>query len=111
MTWNKGESGNPGGRPSGALLGEVRAALRLEVMSGRGDQKRLRRICQKLIDLAEQGDTRAATLIFDRLEGKAPQSVDLHHSGELTTVDLLSDLARERVQHHKPQGEEDATKH
>lgn len=99
MTWGKGESGNPGGRPSGALLGEIRAALRLEVMSGRGDQKKLRRICRKLIDLAEQGDTKAATLIFDRLEGKPAQAIALHHTGEPTLIDLLTDLAAARAQH------------
>ena len=109
MTWKKGQSGNPAGRTTDKALTE---ALRIELReAGKDGLTRSRRVVRKLLQVAEEGNVTAIQLVFDRLEGKAPQSIDMHHSGELTLVDLLADLARERVQHHKPQGEEDATKH
>jgi len=38
------------------------------------EPRKARRIARKLLQMAEDGDIRAAQLIFERLEGKAPQA-------------------------------------
>lgn len=65
--WQKGQSGNPTGRPSFSLKQRLEEALD-EKKSG--DKTRLDNILEELIQLAEQGDIRAISLLFDRLEGK-----------------------------------------
>jgi proline racemase len=70
--WQKGQSGNPGGKPRSHPADRVLTdALRIEVMS---EPRKARRIARKLLQMAEDGDIRAATLIFERLEGKAPNA-------------------------------------
>jgi len=74
--------------------------MRIELREAEKDGLiRSRPVVRKLLRVAEEGNVTAIQLVFDRLEGKAPQSVDLHHSGELTLIDLLTDLAAARAQH------------
>jgi hypothetical protein len=65
MTFTKGKSGNPRGRPKkGAALSE---RLRYRIESAEGD-----RIIDSLISQALDGNVPALKLIFDRLEGSDP---------------------------------------
>jgi hypothetical protein len=62
-------------------------ALNREVTGSDGKPtKRLYVICEKIAQLAEGGDIQAAKEVFDRVDGKAVQSLD----GDLT---VRSDLA------------------
>lgn len=70
----KGVSGNPTGQSRFKVLSD---ALRMEFVQ---DPKRARRIADKLITLAEEGDLQATALIFDRLEGRAVQSIEIDQS-------------------------------
>jgi uncharacterized protein DUF5681 len=59
MQFQKGESGNPSGRPRGALN---RATLAQELLAARVES-----IAAKLIELAEGGDMRAIRVCMERL--------------------------------------------
>ena len=65
--WLKGTSANPGGRPKGrGLKAEVERVLSEKVADG-SNETRLQRIAKVIVSMAEQGDLRAAELIFKRL--------------------------------------------
>lgn len=65
------------GRPPGAQNKDkpFRDALRLAINEADGDNKRLRRVAEKLIDRAIEGDVSAIKEIGDRLDGKVAQSI------------------------------------
>ena len=58
MTWKAGQSGNPRGRPPGAVT--KHAALRTAI------EQHVPEILNALIDSAKRGDTTAAKLILER---------------------------------------------
>lgn len=70
------------GRPKGSTKPKVMAdalmvALNREASSENGPTKKLHVIANQLVDLAMTGDVPAIKEIFDRIDGKAHQSVDL----------------------------------
>lgn len=72
MTFAKGQSGNPAGRPKrGTALAD---ALRKELTP----QARAK-VVKALIKKAQEGDLAAIKLVFERLDGAVPQS--LEHTG------------------------------
>lgn len=85
--FKKGQSGNPGGREKTKWLTQ---ALRMELAQ---NPKRARTIADKIITMAEEGDLQAASLIFDRLEGKAVQQVQV----EATVTALTSEQRLQRL--------------
>lgn len=97
-----GESGNPDGKPVGAksLTTLVREALEdLATSKETGEQivlKKLlvKRILKKAID---QGDTRMIQILWEHLDGKAAQKIDVTHElGEQSreSVKELTDFFR-----------------
>src|SRR5437870_8105228 len=82
--FQKGQSGNPGGRPKGP---GISAAIREELT----DEDR-RKIARKIIGLALAGNLAAATFLADRLEGKPVQA--LEHSGPEGERLLLLDIPK-----------------
>jgi hypothetical protein len=91
MPFTKGKSGNPAGRPK-------RGAALTDILSYKLDQKtdggKLRRevIADKLIELAEAGDLPALRCIFDRLDGKPRETVELKNSTlEIKLMEILND--------------------
>ncbi len=78
--WTRGESGNPAGRP---LTGNLGIALRrslLETMPGNSEKSIAVAVAEALIRKALNGDVQAIKEIFDRVEGKASQSIDMELS-------------------------------
>ena len=69
--WKKGESGNPSGRRSHRQLTE---ALKAELAKGDTAIE----IIRKVVSLAKGRERWAVELIFDRVEGKAHQPVDIY---------------------------------
>lgn len=59
-----------------------------------GDPERLRKIAEKLLDKAAEGDMAAMKELGDRLDGKAAQSVDV---GNKDGQPFLTKLVREIV--------------
>lgn len=71
-----------GGRPKGSTKPKVMAealmlALSREAENEDGPTKKLNIIANQLVDLAMTGDVPAIKEIFDRIDGKPHQSVDL----------------------------------
>ncbi len=80
MPFQKGVSGNPGGKPKTLLWREAieRAVTR---RSKKKNLKGLDDIADVLLDAAAMGDMAAIRELGDRLDGKPPQA--LEHSGNL----------------------------
>ncbi len=73
MPFQKGQSGNPGGKPKQK---DWAAALRISVSETKGDKTKLRHIAEKVVELAIEGEMAAVKEIGDRLDGKPAQSVE-----------------------------------
>lgn len=69
MTWEKGQSGNPNGRPR---RGECMTDVLREELSAIGVDavEKKRALIKKLIAMAENGDVTAMKYIIDRIDGK-----------------------------------------
>jgi hypothetical protein len=80
MAWKPGQSGN---RLGAASRKPFLDAMRMELAAAGSDNRKLRSIAAKVIDMAEEGDLEAVKLIWDRLEGKPLQQVDVNQAIEL----------------------------
>ncbi len=78
-----------GGKPDKLMRDAIIIALKRAADEGKGTK--LTKVAEKLVDNALAGDMQAIKEVNDRVDGRAPQSVDMNHgmSGE------LSDLLRE----------------
>lgn len=91
MAFEKGKSGNPGGRPKEKPFLD---ALTMELKARGDDHKALRQIAGKLVDRAIKGDMAAALAIADRLDGKPAQAIE-NADGEAFNV--VTKIVREIV--------------
>ncbi len=69
--WKPGVSGNPSGKSRLKLLSDDLRRMLTQ------DPVRIRRVTEKLVTMAEEGDLTAIQMIFDRLEGKPHQSIEI----------------------------------
>jgi hypothetical protein len=98
MTFQKGQSGNPGGRArERAFANAIRAEVaKVDPKIGR---QRLLEIARKTVEMAISGDMSAIKEIGDRLDGKAMQqsivSVEKHVATDWTTAELEAWLLEE----------------
>ena len=69
MTWKAGQSGNPGARPSEKVFTDSLRLVGNEIDTVSGKRK-MRRLAEKVYDLALQGESWACNMIADRLEGR-----------------------------------------
>jgi len=90
MAFEKGKSGNPGGRPKAK---DFTDALRVAVLATEGDKTKLRKIAEKLADMAVEGDIQAIKEIGNRLEGTPAQTI--HATTE--QVDSFASLTIEQL--------------
>ena len=72
--FEKGVSGNPGGRPKWKQV--------TELMKSETNQAKLEIMVDKVFDKALEGDMRAVEFIADRLEGKVAQRVEVATNNE-----------------------------
>jgi hypothetical protein len=70
----KGQSGNPAGRKPGS---KSHVSRELEKIVKAGGGKVARQIAEKLTELTLQGNTQAAKLLLDRLEGRVSSAEEL----------------------------------
>ena len=77
-TFLKGQSGNPAGRPPGKKDQLTVAKQDLELaIRRRVKPEQISRIVDKMIALAEEGNTRAAKLILDKTMSNVTDSADV----------------------------------
>lgn len=90
MPFEKGFSGNPGGRKKQKPFAD---ALRLAIAAAGDDKRSLRKIAEALLDKAGEGDTQAIREVADRLDGKVPQALigddDEDPVNVLTTIERV----------------------
>jgi len=72
MPFEKGQSGNPGGRPKGKPF---RDALMMEIKAAGDDHRALRKIAAALLSKAANGDVPAINSLADRTDGKVAQAL------------------------------------
>ncbi len=74
MSFQKGQSGNPGGRPKEkAFADAVRLVVNREHQSDAEKRKKLVLIAERLVDCAIAGESWAIQQVGDRLDGKPAQ--------------------------------------
>lgn len=86
------------GRPKGSMNEETKIRMAVQKEFVHLAKNRAKKIIDKLIQRAEEGDVKAMKEFFDRLWGKAPMFIDLTTGGEsLTTAYELSDEQLTRI--------------
>lgn len=69
-----------GGRPKGSTKPKIMADALVVALNREADEgktRKLAKIAEKLVDLAESGDVAAIREVFDRVDGKPHQSMDV----------------------------------
>lgn len=100
MAFQKGKSGNPGGKPKDkAFADAVRVAVNREASDGR---KKLNVLADKLVDFALAGEGWAMQQIADRLDGKPAQEStvtfdDKREAADWTRAELVAFLNERRA--------------
>lgn len=82
-----GESGNPKGKPKGALCFKtvVKQILEEEGLDETGERlANIVMITRKVLDRAKTGNLKAYEILADRAEGKPVQRVENKHEGDIT---------------------------
>jgi hypothetical protein len=101
MTWKPGQSGNPGGRPSEKVFTDLLRLVGNEIDPVSGKRK-MRRLAEKVYELALQGEAWACNMIADRLEGRPAVETTLNVSRyqdvrEYSDQELLAMIAAQKL--------------
>lgn len=92
-------SPNPAGRPRQVATRLIREIGAQRVEGGAEGETRLRRVINKLFEMAEAGDREAARLLIERVEGRPRQSISVTTGARERierAIDNLVETARER---------------
>jgi hypothetical protein len=81
--WQKGQSGNPGGRPKGVSL---EAAMRERLSKGETGEKLIDSLVSVALREALRGDFRFWNSIIERLDGKVADRIAGADGGGLTVI-------------------------
>jgi hypothetical protein len=92
--FQKGVSGNPAGRKPGR---KSHVSRELEKIVKAGGGKVARQIAQKLTDLTLEGNTQAAKLLLDRLEGRVSTAEELAKLAGASEEKLTPEHRRQRL--------------
>lgn len=74
MAFEKGQSGNPGGRPKTKHTQEA-LMMEMRTREQEKDPRGMRKVASKVWDLAEEGEKWAVEFIRDTLDGKPAQTI------------------------------------
>lgn len=88
-----GQVANPGGKPKGRTLASyLREGLESLTKDGK---TRAQVISEKLLELCEDGDRQAIKDVFDRIEGKVPDKLQVEEAPK-PSLDDVKDAIRKR---------------
>lgn len=75
-----------GGKPDKLFRDALMVAVKRECEDTErgGNTTKLKMLAAKVVEMAIDGNTPAAVMIRDSLDGKPTQEVDVHHEGEVT---------------------------
>jgi HPt (histidine-containing phosphotransfer) domain-containing protein len=92
--WQKGVSGNPGGRPKKKLIDQALEELLLS-----NDSELAVAIAKKLLVRAKSGEVKAIQLVAERVEGKAKAKMEVSgpDGGELRLSNMTDDQIDQRM--------------
>lgn len=91
MAFEKGQSGNPGGRPKErAFADALRLAVNAEIESEGAKKKKLRVIAERLVAEAMAGESWAVQQVADRLDGKPAQAIIGDEDNPLNMIHTIS---------------------
>lgn len=93
MTWKKGQSGSPGGRSNKRTLVTDSIVRELNSAADNGDGTKARALAATLVKRAIEGDTRAADIVLERVEGKAEQVINVRRTIRELADDELAAIA------------------
>jgi hypothetical protein len=99
--WKPGQSGNPGGRPSERIFTDLLRLVGNEIDTVSGKRK-MRRLAEKVYELALKGESWAANAIMDRVDGR-PQVqavVEIQSNQEVKALsddELLALIAKQQA--------------
>lgn len=91
--WVKGQSGNPTGRPKRELITHHLERELLQLADGTGTATKARKIAEKVIELAQNGNPWAVQFVAERTEGKPEQVVSIKREVNELPDDELNDIA------------------
>jgi Family of unknown function (DUF5681) len=95
-----GQSGNPAGRPKTSLTADLRKVLGTVVPDDPQGRTYNELIAHQICERAAKGDVRATTLVWERLEGKATQPIEVNSDAKREWwLDMVEDISRK---HGKP---------
>ncbi len=101
MAFEKGQSGNPGGRPKEKVFADaLRLAVNREAEDGR---KKLAHLADRLVAEAMAGEGWAMQQIADRLDGKPAQAI-VGGDEDDNPINLLHRIERVIVDPSNPNG-------
>jgi hypothetical protein len=80
VTFQKGQSGNPHGRPR--IDQSVTPHIRRLLQEKRAGRTRAEHVATTLVDMAENGDLNAIRTVLERIDGKVMDQVDVTTNGE-----------------------------
>lgn len=87
-----GFSGNPAGRPKGRKITDEIDTLLAEKAPGTDGKTRAQLLAKAIFDHALKGESRYATMILDRIEGKVPEVVITKDLDDMSTEELAKAL-------------------
>lgn len=86
MAWEKGKSGNPGGRKKGQPSFAEALRHALAERDPETKQTALSRVATAAVAKAMAGDLDAIKFVAERTDGKVPDQSDVRHSGNLSAA-------------------------
>lgn len=92
--WQKGQSGNPKGRPKNAFNYAKELGIQLTAVDPNDPQKRTNGqiAVAKQVELWKMGSVRAGNEILDRLLGKPPQALAIANVGNESRDEMISNI-------------------
>jgi hypothetical protein len=80
VKFQKGQSGNPAGRPKSEPT--ITPWLRRLLLEKQDGKTRAEHVASRLIQMAQDGDVKAIAVVLERIDGKVPDQVDLTTDGQ-----------------------------